>query len=275
MRRTIALMGSGLLGLSLAAWASNAAAQDETPQPVEPPAPAPAAQTTETTTQTTTQSQTTQYGSPQYQGSAQYPATPESLWKGVLPAPNKAFELRLGTGYTQGLGHIAPGMHVIDVAGAGISGTLDLDYRINPFLSVGGEAQYQEFTRENNNGARGLAMNIGVTGHMSPFRRIDPFFRLGSGYRILWDVNQLGSPNTTFYYNGFQFLAGQLGVDIRVDQGLAFAPVIGADLQAFFWQNGTTALSSGQLSSFVYAGVQARFDMGGTAPQTPIATNVR
>lgn len=230
MRRMIALMGSAMLGLSAAAWASNANAQ--------------AAQEAPT-------------------------------WQGVLPAPNNAFELRLATGYTQGLGNIAPGMHVIGVAGAGISGTLDLDYRVNPFWSIGGEAQYQEFTRENNNGARGLAMNIGVTGHFAPFRRVDPFVRLGSGYRLLWVVNQLGSPNTTYYYNGFQFLAGQIGVDFRMSRDVAFAPVIGADLQAFFWQDGTTALSSGQLSSFVYAGLQGRFDMGGNAPQTPIATNVR
>lgn len=155
MGRTTAVMGSALLGLSVAAWASSASAQD------------------------------------QYQQAQQYQATQEAPWQGVLPAPKNAFELRLGTGYTQGLGHIAPGTYVVDVAGAGISGTLDLDYRVNPFWSIGGEAQYQEFTRENNNGARGLAMNIGVTGHFAPFRRIDPFFRLGSGYRILWDVNQL------------------------------------------------------------------------------------
>ena len=229
MRRAIALMGSALLGLSVAAWAADAAAQAAQEAPA---------------------------------------------WQGVLPAPTNAFEIKIASGYTQGLGHIAPGQHVISVAGAGIGFAADFDYRINPMFSLGLETQYQEFTTENDTGSRGLAMNLGITGHAAPLSRVDPFLRLGTGYRLLWQVSPNFAPNTTNMFNGFDALTAKLGVDFRVDRNVAFAPVIGADLQTFSWVN-ATPLGTTELATFVYGGLQGRFDIGSTTPQTPIATNAR
>lgn len=224
MRRTIALMGSALLGLSGGTWTSKARAE-EAPQ-----------------------------------------------WQNVLPAPSNAFEVKFASGYTQGLGHIAPGTHVVNVAGAGLAIAVDFDYRINPFFSLGVESQFQEFVTENNEGSRGLAANIGVTGHAAPLSRIDPFLRLGTGYRLLWDTQPTVAPNQTLVYHGFDALSLKLGVDFRMNRNAAFAPVIGADLQTFSWVNGTP-LGTTQLATFVYGGLQLRFDIGETVPQTPIAKN--
>ena len=229
MRRTIAFMGSAMLGLSVAAWASNAAAQ------------------------------------------AAQEAPP---WSGVLPAPTNAFEVKLGSGYTQGLGRIAPGMHVISVAGAGIGFSLDLDYRINPIFSVGIETQYQEFMTENDGASRGLAVNVGITGHAAPLSHIYPFLRLGSGYRLLWQDSPNFDTNVTNLYHGFDALTGKVGIDFRVSKYVAFAPVIGADLQTFSWINNASSGTT-ELATFVYAGLQGRFDAGGSTPQTPIAKNTR
>ena len=193
-------------------------------------------------------------------------------WQQTLPAPNNAFELKLGVGYTQGIGNIAPGIPIIDKAGAGIGFGLDLDYRVSPLASIGVESQYQEFTTENNTGSRGLDFNLGVTVHGRPLTHADPFFRLGTGYRMLWDVNPISAPNSSNVYHGFDLLTAKLGYDLRVSRDVAFAPVIGADLQTFVWEN-TSTLTTVQWGTFLYGGLQGRFDAGGSVPQTPIAKN--
>jgi hypothetical protein len=194
-------------------------------------------------------------------------------WQGVLPAPTNAFEVKVGSGYTQGLGHIAPGTHVVDFAGAGLAISADFDYRINPMLSLGLESQFQEFVNENSEGARGLAANVGITGHSAPFSRIDPFLRLGSGYRLLWVTQPTIAPDKALVYNGFDVLSAKLGIDVRINRYTAFAPVIGADLQTFSWVN-TGALGTTQLATFVYGGLQLRFDVGDSVPQVPVAKNI-
>ena len=181
-----------------------------------------------------------------------------------VPAPSNAFELKIGAGYTQGLGNIAPSTPIVRVAGAGIGVSADFDYRWSPAASFGLEAQYQEFTAENNTGSRGLSMNVGITTHFSPHLRGDPWFRLGTGYRLLWDVQPFGSPGTTNMFHGFDAATVKIGYDIRPTPDVAFAPVIGADLQIFVWEN-ANALSSAQLGTFIYGGLQGRFDMLGTA----------
>jgi hypothetical protein len=198
----------------------------------------------------------------------------EAPWRyQPLPAPSNAFELKLGIGYTQGLGSLAPGQNIADVAGAGLGASMDLDYRMTPWESIGVEAQYQEFTTENNSGSRGLAANIGVTLHARPDSRGDPFLRIGAGYRLLWDVHPTSAPNTTNLFQGFTAITGKIGYDFRATRDIAIAPVIGADLQTFIWENSTTLVTT-QLGTFLYAGLQGRFDAGGTTPSTtPIAKN--
>jgi hypothetical protein len=55
----------------------------------------------------------------------------ESYLAQHLRAPSDAFELKVGTGYTQGFGNIAPGRAMGDVAGAGIGVSVDVDYRLS------------------------------------------------------------------------------------------------------------------------------------------------
>ena len=106
-----------------------------------------------------------------------------------------------------------------------------------------------------------------MTVHASPYARVDPWIRLGTGYRLLWDVHPIEAANTTPLYHGFDALTGKLGVDLRVARDVAIAPVIGADLQTFVWQN-STALQTAQLATFVYGGLQGRFDAGAGTNQT-------
>jgi hypothetical protein len=240
MRHTIvSFVGAALAGV--ATWGSTARAQGDNTAPnsaayYNPPAPA-----------------TTQ------------PAREERYIYQQVPAPVNAFELKLNAGYTQGFGVAAPNTGMPSVAGAGVNGTLDLDYRISPWASVGIQGEYQEFTSENNTAARGLVGNVGVTGHLAPLMRGDPYLRFGVGYRHLWSVDPPGAPTTA--YMGLELGKLTLGYDIRLSPGIAIAPQIGADLTMFLWtlQNGN-ASSTGEatIATFIYAGLQARFDMGGT-----------
>jgi hypothetical protein len=179
----------------------------------------------------------------------------------TLPAPSRSFELKLGTGYTQGIGNVAPNQSILSVGGAGIGLSVDADYRIQPAVSVGLESQYQEFTTENNGGTRGVALNIGATYHVTPHKRGDFWGRLGAGYRMLWDVHPEFDVRTTNMYHGVTLATLKLGYDVRTSADVALSPVVGADLQTFIWRD-ATQLSTVQLGTFIYAGLQARFNTG-------------
>jgi hypothetical protein len=219
-------------------------------------------------------------------------------WQKQLPAPTNSFELKVGTGYTQGFGRILPdgfipatagrgnplgfgrgafpGGGIPNVAGAGIGVPVEMDYRYSPHGSFGVQAEYQEFESEQNSAARGLAANLGGTYHTSPFTRSDFWLRFGAGYRMLWSVDPPGLPTTMIH--GFEAAKLTLGWDIRMSRGVALAPVVGGDVNVFVWAtaNGNTiALPTAQVGSFIYAGLQARFDAGPTVTSTPVVANLR
>lgn len=187
-----------------------------------------------------------------------------------MPAPTNAFELKLGTGYTQGFGNISPNRSISDASGAGIGFSADLDWRIDPMVSAGVETQYQEFAAPNSTGSRGLAANVGATFHALPTMRGDPWLRLGTGYRLLWEVGPNSAPSNTNMFHGFDLVTAKVGYDFRASPDVAVAPVIGADLQTFIWENANT-LGSAQLGTFIYAGLQGRFDTG-TSTMVPVAS---
>jgi outer membrane protein OmpA-like peptidoglycan-associated protein len=195
-----------------------------------------------------------------------------------VSAPSNALELKVGTGYTQGFGMTAPGRSLPNVAGPGLGVSADVDYRLTPRWSFGGEAQYQEFTNQQNSSARGLAANIGATVHFNPDVRGDPWLRLGAGYRLLWENDPTGVSGITVLRHGFDLVAAKIGYDVRVSENVALAPVVGADLNVFLWEDasnsGSHALSSAQAGAFVYAGLQGRFDIGGTRTGAETARRV-
>jgi hypothetical protein len=180
-----------------------------------------------------------------------------------LPPPTGALEIRVGTAYTQGFGMVAPGRTVDDVAGPGASIDVDADYRATPLWSLGLQGGFQEFGSALNTGARGVAANAGVTLHAAPSLRGDPWIRIGAGYRLLWDVNPPASVTTARH--GLEVAKATVGYDVRVARAVAFSPVVGADLNLFLWQTQNrivSPLSSGKLGTFLFLGVQGRFDLG-------------
>lgn len=184
-----------------------------------------------------------------------------------LAAPSKAFELQLSTGYTQGFGNISPGTSIGDVAGGGIGLTVAIGYRATPRFSLELEGQYQQYAPATSNTTNGFNGNIGATFHASPESRGDPWLRLATGWRSIAQhapSGPVGFPITTANtFHGWQVVSARFGYDLRTWDNIAWAPIVGADLQAFFWENGAP-LAAAQIGTFVYAGVQGRFDAGGS-----------
>lgn len=180
-------------------------------------------------------------------------------------APAEALEVTLGTGYTQPFGLLRSGVGMPSVAGAGIAIDLGLGYRIGPRwgLSIGG--QYQELTpAEQLDATRGFATTIAVQYHLAPHLRADPWVELGVGYRGFWTLPQGAFPSA--FNHGPQAVRARVGLDVRVSDDIALSPVVGADLTAFLWEDtgDNRAVPDPAVSTFVFAGVQARFDTGAT-----------
>jgi len=191
-----------------------------------------------------------------------------------IAAPEKALELKVGAGYTQGFGNLAPGRAMPRVVGAGLGVGVDADYRMNRHWSLGIEGQYQEFGSQDNSGARGLAGNVGATYHFTPVMRGDPWIRIGTGYRMLWETEPGLVPSVTTMRHGFELGAAKVGYDVRLSEDIAIAPVVGADVNLFLWQsvnNGSSSsFTNGQVATVVYSGLQGRFDMGGNRTGTGV-----
>ena len=190
---------------------------------------------------------------------------------GLLPAPSKAFEIGVSLGYAQGFGDLSCEQGLGQVAGAGAGLGLNLSYRVSPMLSVGVATQGQAFTpdKELGRGARvyGMTAGLDATVHLAPYNQVDPFISVGMGYRSLWSLRE--GPQNDVQTHGFQLARLNVGVDMRVSKDVAVGPMIGADLNTFAWKNPIGEASNERIrgmgvSTFLYAGVQGRFDVGGT-----------
>ncbi len=199
-------------------------------------------------------------------------AAQEAYLQTRVPPPTHAFELQVSGGYTQGFGNIIPDRAILDAAGAGLGLTASLGYRASARASIEVEGQYQAFASENAGTSQGLDLNVGTTLHFLPTRRGDPWVRLGTGFRWLW-VND-ATPGPIGYgalggnvgFSGFDLLNVRVGYDIQAWNGVSWAPILGANLQTFVWAN-STPLAQVQWGTFLYAGLQARFDAGGREDQ--------
>jgi hypothetical protein len=199
-----------------------------------------------------------------------YETTP-SYMKSPVRAPRNALEIGVNTGYTQGFGDIASGESVGRTADAGLGVGLNLAYRASPGFSIGAVGQFQEFNPDDrlgtNTNVRGVAAGLDATFHFAPYERVDPFLSLGSGYRLLWSMP--GGPANDVLTHGFQLARLNLGLDVRVSKDIAIGPMAGADLNMFVWRNaegpaGNAEIGDRRVNTFVYGGLQGRFDVGGT-----------
>lgn len=143
--------------------------------------------------------------------------------------------------------------------------------RAPPELAIGLTGQYQELApaAAQGTGTRVRGAAIGVEGkfHFRPFERVDPWLSLGAGYRMLWIAPE--GPDNNLLQHGFELARGQVGLDVRVSPDIALGPMIGGDVNLFTTQKpegpaGSTMIPEKRLNTFLFAGVQGRFDLGGS-----------
>jgi peptidoglycan-associated lipoprotein len=191
-------------------------------------------------------------------------------FEGRVAAPSSALELSVATGYTQGFGELRGNTNMNDVATNGIGFDLGVGYRLSPRWSLGVAGQYHELYAPHAHSARGMTTGIAATYHFDPESGLDPWLEVGTGYRLLWQQASAG-PNVLTH--GLQLARARAGLDFRIAPEVAIAPVVGADLNIFLWQDAgtSTAIADPRLNTFVFAGLAGRFDMGtmvGGAPLT-------
>ena len=197
-------------------------------------------------------------------------AAPTTYFGERLRAPRDAFELTVGAGYSQGTTSPAEGVGAMDLTKAGGAAGVQVGYRFAPEFSLNLYGEYNQFNPGNavSSGAtRGGVAGINGTFHMNPFQRLDPWVRVGTGYRMLWVT---GNPNAVdTLWHGFQLAKVDLGLDLRTNEDVAIGPLVGIDVSHFYWRNpsgagGDEEIVGKRFVPFVYAGLEGRFDLGGT-----------
>lgn len=184
-----------------------------------------------------------------------------------VPAPSGALEGSLGLGYRQGIGAAADGVPLRDLAGAGLALDLEVGLRIRPAWFVGGYAmgvQYRPGDAARGGSARSLAAGAVGAFHFRPGKAMDPWGSVGSGFQFLW----IGTPaGPSSRVDGLELARLTVGIDYRAVPEFAFGPYVGADLllglnQPSFGPDRASGLG---VSSFLSAGLSARFDLAGAA----------
>jgi hypothetical protein len=158
--------------------------------------------------------------------------------------------------------------------GAGPGGALGVSfgYRIDPRWSVGVGGQYEGYgsggPQANGATLRGVTAGVRSAYHMSPYHRLDPYLSLGAGYRLLAESPAGNTPATLWH--GLELGKVEVGLDLRPSDSVAISPMIGVDVNLFPWRAGPQIASpTSGLSTFVFAGLQGRFDVGGTRENGP------
>jgi hypothetical protein len=165
----------------------------------------------------------------------------------------------------------AAGLGATDLTKAGGAFTLHAGYRFSPEFGLHLFGEYDEFnpgnTLSTEAATRGGVAGISGTLHFLPYYRVDPWVRLGTGYRMLWVTGDANTPDNRWH--GFQLAKLDVGADIRTSEDVAIGPTIGVGLSQFSWINpsgeaGNTEIADKRVVPFVYAGIEAKFDFAGT-----------
>nr|PZN19827.1 MAG: hypothetical protein DIU78_20360 [Pseudomonadota bacterium] len=186
-----------------------------------------------------------------------------SYWNRSIESPTNVPEITFSIGYVRGLGQPQGGVgDLFGSLGSGASLDLGVGYRLSPRWMLGVSGAYQIYggdTLEGDDLAHGAIGRLDATYHFEPFSRLDPWARAGIGYRLLHHAPASGRDDLL---HGVQLLSVTTGLDFRMQRDVAFAPILGADLDLFLYDR-TDAVDRPRVSAFVYLGMQGRFDFGG------------
>ncbi len=202
--------------------------------------------------------------------SAQSESEDASAFDHALAPVQSAFELGVAAGYNQGGGKLGGGMGDLqDLASAGGNVEIDVGARIIPNLSVGLYGTLSQSAKgdsvNTSTDIYGASAGIQATWHFRPATSVDPFVNLGTGWRAMW-LNPSSGKVTSL--QGLQLARLQVGVDYRLSQDIAIAPIIGGALDMFVSQDSPmtsdyTEIQNKKVNFTGFAGIAGRFDLGG------------
>jgi hypothetical protein len=185
-------------------------------------------------------------------------------------APVGAWELTLGQGYNQGFGEVsAGGTKLQDLARGGPSLQLGFGYRIDPRLFVGvyaeGARYFESSAVPDHTEIYATALGVQANWHFLPFSRIDPWVSLGTGFRAYWIDREETRTEALF---GFDVARVRFGADYQLGPSTRIGPMIGANLVTFGSRlnpetDETERIDDPRFTTFVFAGFQGRFEIGG------------
>jgi hypothetical protein len=191
-----------------------------------------------------------------------------------LTALERALEFTASMGFVQGFGAVsARGPSLSTDAAGGGAGQFGVGYRLTPRLALGAYGSGALFdsgdlldqTAKMYSGTAGMQADF----HLLPAEyRYDPWFALGSGFRGYWMDEDEGRAALL----GWDFARLRLGVDVRMDREVAVSPVFGVDFATFFREStpsssGFAKLDAQKVNTFLFVGVQGRYDIAMRTPQ--------
>jgi hypothetical protein len=155
-----------------------------------------------------------------------------------------------------------------DSGGPGISGEVDLGWRISPSWLVGayGTTGWLSTGDAPGNARNNWTTSAGIQGtyHFLPGESLDPWITLGTGWRAYF-VNR---PEGRDARHGWEFARLQVGVDLPVQPGITVALYLGASTTVFLTQalaqeTSFSDIQHRKVNVFLNAGVMGRFDVLG------------
>ncbi len=194
-------------------------------------------------------------------------------------AVNRALELQIGGGFTEGFGNVAERFpSVRDLSGPGGTVQATIGFRASPGFMIGLYGSAAQLTRGDTL-ARGTDVRSATAGiqadfHFRPSYALDPWVSVASGWRGMWTDPDVGK---TTSFHGLEIARLQVGLDFRLTPGVAVAPVVGGDASMFLTADregtdGFANIESPRVNVFLFGGLQARFDIGEAKGSTPYAS---
>ena len=186
-----------------------------------------------------------------------------------VAAAKHAFEVSVGAGYAQGAGDTGGDMAALDeLTGPGGAIEVGLGYRVIPNLTLGAYGTLSTFDNgdalDNDTNAIGASAGVQAAWHFRPDRSVDPWIRLGTGWKGLWLDPERGK---TTSLQGLELAQFQVGVDYRITPEIAISPVVGGSLGMFVSQDTPmtddyTEIADKQVNFTGFAGIAGTFDFG-------------
>lgn len=185
----------------------------------------------------------------------------------TVPTPKGTLEIGLGAGGALGRGELTNDVDTRDAADDGYGGFVEVGWRATPRFMVGAYGGAAQYVRggliDDRLTARSFQAGVQGQFHVFPYERFDPWIGLGAGWHGLW-LDPKIAPNQDL--QGIDLARVRLGIDIRLDPGLALGPYGGVDVTTFLRRSVDGGASGGigfadSIATFFSAGLAARFDV--------------